>query len=433
MMYKLFYDTLPGNRVSYETLTKLDENFRKSLWTVPGHIHHFMNTLGIEFSWTSNINDPDVVVIVEIDSADATVTKTVLEYASKTYKKSIVVSPTEPPPADLFLDTLKELYPNVLYVCLGDHKFKHDLKNFALFPFLLIRSLSLSSNINLYHFNNCNFLTSKKQYMFNHLSNFWSPNKYHMHYTIKNYFQHATNSNPILSYKPINWPSNKNIARLNSNIKIFESMKEWILEINKSPIFSSLYPYEDYISRADTKSIDHYRIEQVNGDRSFDVNNLYHPATIYKDSYISVVTEVVKGRIEYNPWKSVAYNYISEKTLQPILHGHIFVVNAPDNYSTKYLRDTLGFELYDEIFDYNDIEDTYVPKCENSSEYYTAYKIISQLNNFTPDLIFDNAKLIAEKIQYNKSVLTNSNSKLRQDLKHEFIKILETYRDMNNE
>ena len=69
--------------------------------------------------------------------------------------------------------------------------------------------------------------------MFNHLSNFWSPNKYHMHYTIKNYFQHATNGNPILSYKPINWPSNKNIARLNSNIRIFELMKEWILEINK--------------------------------------------------------------------------------------------------------------------------------------------------------------------------------------------------------
>ena len=210
-------------------------------------------------------------------------------------------------------------------------------------------------------------------------------------------------------------------------------MKKWMKNICEIPVFSSLFPYEDYINKADPQHADHYRIESIAGDKQHDMNNWFHPPHVYSNSHISLVTEVPSAKLEYSTGISTEYNYISEKTVQPILHGHIFIVNAPNNYSTQYLQGTLGFELYNELFDYGKIEDTFIPNCLDLSLFYTSYKIIEQLNNFKTELIFDNAKQIAEKIQYNKSMLTNPNSKLRQRLKEEFTKILEIYKNLDRD
>jgi hypothetical protein len=296
---------------------------------------------------------------------------------------------------------------------------------------MIIRSVALIANIPLHHLMNCNLLTSKKQFLFNHLSNFWAHNKYHTHYTIKNHFNFDSDRRALLSYKPI-YISNAE-QRLNQNAAEFDNMKKWMKNICEIPVFSTLFPYEDYINKADPQHADHYRIESIAGDKQHDINNWFHPPHVYSNSHISLVTEVPSATLEYSTGISTKYNYISEKTVQPILHGHIFIVNAPNNYSTQYLQGTLGFELYNELFDYGKIEDTFIPNCLDSSLFYTSYKIIEQLNNIKPELIFDNAKQIAEKIQYNKSMLTNPNSKLRQRLKEEFTKILETYKDINCE
>lgn len=426
-MYKLYYDKLPGTRVSSQFLNETIKNFRQLTWTKSSSIDIFLSFLGIDYLWTDNAADSDAIVILEIDSASDQI-ENVFDHASKTYKKSIIISTTEPCLYNLHADRISKKYPNVLYVSVGDHSLNFKLDNFFLFPFFLLRPHSLLTQINLYHLDMCNLLTSAKPYVFNHLSNFWSPNKYHMHYTIKNYFEKKDSA--LISYKPINWPGNKSKERLVSNLAILEKMKLWIAEINKRPIFYNLYPYEDYINRADPTHIDHYRIEKISGDTYFDINNLSHPLKIYTDTHLSLVTEVIKGRVSFEDDRSLSYNYISEKTVQSILHGHLFVVNASDRYHTDYLQKTLGVELYDEIFDFADIEDTDVPKCQNSSEYLTAYKIISQLNDFRPECIFDNAKSIAEKIQFNRNLLINPGSKLRSNLKQSFIDILEHYRNL---
>lgn len=429
-MYRLYYDTLPGDRVDSKFLHNNIQRFKQSIWIRSGSIHHFLSFLGIEYTWTNNINDPDAIVVIEIDSADTEDALDIIKHASQTYTKSIVVSTTEPS-VNIHVDVLADLYPNVIYLSAGDYTLNSSLENVLLFPFFLVRPQTLLTMVHIHHLEMCNFLTSKKQYVFNHLSNYWAPNKYHAHHTIKKYFNQSPSNKALISYKPIDYPGNKSIARTSSNLLILDMMKSWISYINTKGNFAELYPAEEYINYADPAHPDHYRIERIKGDSHFHFDMLQHPVTVYKDSYLSLVTEVIKGRLHYSNGKNVSYHFISEKSMQPILNGHLFVVNAPDKFHTAYLRDTLGFELYDEVFDYNRIEDTYVHECDGASEYLTAYNIINQLNNFNPECIFNNASLLAEKLHYNRNLLTNPYSKLRLKLRQEFINILERYRDLN--
>jgi hypothetical protein len=426
-MYKLYYDRLPGCRISSKQVTSIIKN-KHWAWTKSSSIDVFLSFLGIDYSWTDNVNDRDALVIIEIDSAHTNV-EAVFEYASKTYKKSIIVSTTEPALFNIEADRISRVYPNVMYLCAGDFTLNFTLGNVFLFPFVLIRPLTLLAQVKMHHLDMCNLLTSKKPYVFNHLSNMWAPNKYHMHYTIKKYVRNP--SIGLTTYKPIDWLEDKSQDRLNLSLEILDNLRPWIAEINKRPIFADLYPLEDYINRADPSYWNHYKIEQLRGDTHFDTKTLAHPFTIYRDTHLSLITEGIKGRITFEEKPSLTYHYISEKTVQPILQGHLFVVNAPDRFHTEHLKDTFGFELYDELFDYADIEDTDVPRCANSSQYLTAYKIISQINEFDPACIADNAKVIAEKIHYNKQLLVNSSSKLRQNLRQEFVNILEHYRAMD--
>lgn len=432
-MFKLYYDTLPGQRLDQDILALKNPEFEKGLWTkAGGQIHNFMSLLGIDYKWTNNPNDDDVLIIFEIDSASASTTEAILKYASETYKKSIVVSPTEPPPAGLKLDNLAQKFPNVLYVCLGDYNVISILKNFALFPFMTIRALSTATNIEFhYRLSDCCNIKSNKPFMFNHLANFWSFRKYHMHYTLKRYFTQTLNRRAMYSYKPIFWDEKDHNPRLEDNLHLLEHLKVWWREVNNAaPVIAELYPYDDYINSADPDHKDHFKIERLKNDKRFDINNLNHPLPIYRDTHISVISEVTKGRLEFTHNEDIAYSYITEKTIQPLLHGHLFIVNAPDKYSTSYLHAQLGFELYDEIFNYTDIEDIYVDNCADASEFLTAFKIVEQLNNLRNQQIFDNAKILAEKILYNKNMLTSPGSKLRKQLRENFISILEKYRDL---
>lgn len=425
-MYRLYYDRLPGCRLDNNFLKKTIKN-QNWTWTKSSSIDSFLSFLGINYLWVDNVNDNDTLIVLEIDSANENV-EAVFEYASNTYKKSIVVSTTEPALYNLHSDRISTIYPNVLYLCAGDHTLNFKLGNIFLFPFPLIRPITSLAQLKIHHLDVGDSLTSSKPFVFNHLSNWWSPNKYHMHYTIKNYLTNQAAA--LISYRPINWPGNKNKDRLASNLTVFENMKTWIAEINKRPIFADLYPLNDYINRADPSHLDHYRIQKLKIDTEFNFQTLAHPSKIYNDTHMSLVTESIKGRVCFEKGLDVEYNYISEKTVQPIMQGHLFVVNSPDRFHTEHLKNTCGFELYDEVFDYEDIEDTDLPRCENSSQYLTAYKIITQLNKFDPQSIADNAKVIAEKIHYNKNLLVNPDSALRIKLKQEFIAILEHYINM---
>jgi hypothetical protein len=133
---------------------------------------------------------------------------------------------------------------------------------------------------------------------------------------------------------------------------------------------------------------------------------------------------VPTGKLWFSDNTFTEYNYISEKTLQPILHGHIFLVNANNQFNTTYIRDSLGFEIFNEIFDYADIE-------QHSSQYMTSHNIINQLNRFDSGSISDNAKQIAEKIHHNRDLVINPNSKLRQQLTAAFVDILDRSRELD--
>jgi len=424
-MYKLYYQDFPGNRLDQQHLLDTVPNYKSGLWDETGHIHTFMSFLGIEYQWTKDRNDPDAVVVLEVDSAPASVTAAVIEHASKTYKRAIVMSATEPPPPGLLMDVMAKQYPNVLFVASGDHLFVSPTENFVAFPFFALRPMTVASQLAVHFIPDCNRLTAQKQFVFNHLSRFWAPNKYHMHYTIKNHFAHVRSKRALVSYRPIDWVEACGNARKNINLRDLDRIRTiHKLESNGDPSLNQLYPIEDYINRTNPEHADCYPAELIERDSYFNNRVLSHPRQAYTDCHLSLVTEVPKGRVELSNGTSVGYNYISEKTVQPILHGHIFLVNGTDGYNTRYIRDTMGFEIFDEVFEYADIE-------KNNSSYMTAYNIIAQLNQFNPECISDNASVIAEKIHHNRDLLTNPNSRLRQQLKQSFVNMLEKYRNLN--
>lgn len=423
-MYKLYYDTMPGNRVGFDYLSKNVLGYATRLWDTTGSVHIFMSMMGIDYRWTTDLLDPDTVVIMEIDSVPSAAAAEVIEYASKKYARSIVMSTTEPPMPNLYFDRMAKLYPNVLFVANGNHKFVPTEKNIAVFPFFLLRPLSVACQTEVHHIADCGYLTKRKPHVFNHLSRFWAPNKYHMHYTIKQHYAHPSGTSALTSYMPLNYGEDQSEIRQKINRDGFIRMRHHHrIESESEPEIATLYPIEHYINCADPGHAHHFQREKINGDKYFDSHILTHPKKIYTDSYLSLVTEVPTGKIFKSDNTFTEYNYVSEKTVQPILHGHVFLVNANKGFNTVHIKQELGFEIFEELFDYAAIDRT--------AQMLSSYHIIQQLNQFDPHCIFDNAAVIAEKIHHNRDQLINPNSSLRRSISQAFVNILEKSKGLN--
>jgi hypothetical protein len=247
-----------------------------------------------------------------------------------------------------------------------------------------------------------------------------------MHYTIK---EHSTVPN-IISYRPLNWDcahSNRQIIMKNSH-EILKTVHKSLCEKNEK--YSNIYPFEDYINKCTPDHPDMYLEEVIDNDpltTNYHIGSkmLVHPVEIYQNSYISLVSEIGYTAFLSNG-KNVHHYNISEKLMQPILNNHIFIVNDAPGYNTKYLKNKLGFEIFEEIFDYDFIESGNTEEID-----FTAYNIVQNLNKFKPEMIFDNSKIIAEKIHYNRNLVINPNSSLRKMLKNAFEDILNKYLEMD--
>jgi hypothetical protein len=430
-VYKLYYDTFPGNRVFQEKLSVIPE-YNNGLWyfNKSGNIDNLISLMGIKYNWTNDFKDPNSIVIIEIDSQPSDVVLKIFDMVSRNFSKAIIMTATEPNTSHFDFDGIKKKYPNILFVCNGDHYLNDLFDNIALFPFYLLRLISFSTEMKIHNLKDLNFLTNKKPAVFNHLSKHWTPLKYKMHYTIKKY-SHVPN---LVSYRPINYDKS---IRYHLSMDLYNQLKETHKKLcNNNEKYSSIYPYDDYINKCTPDHLSAYPPEFIKND-PINKNNfigstiLKHPFIIYQNSYISLVTEIEEGKVLLNN-KYTRYYNISEKVIQPILNNHIFAVNGLKGYHTEYLKNKLGFEIFDEIFDYNSIDKDYVEKTEYFGEInFTPYNIMQELNKFKPEMIFDNSKIIAEKIHYNRDLVINPNSSLRQMLKNAFEDILNKYLKMD--
>jgi len=487
MTYKLYYDTLPGNKLLLQELGYNIKNYVNGFWRKTSTIPNMMTALGINYKWTNDINDPDAIPIIEIDSQPPDIIHQILNIASKKFKKSIVVSATEQPLPETvaLIPSFKKLYPNVLLSFGGNPALNFKSSNVFFYPYYLLKPFTFDITMRVYNDVDCHGMYDSKKYIFNHLSKAWTGNKYLTHYTIKNYFnneQHIAkhqNSGALLTYRTMDKIDVK--ERRENSYALIERLKsnmEYMGDIEPSGMYKKLYPAEHYVNCADVDHPDCYPSEELPEDPIHNLDNvgmltLAHPPKIYEDTHISLITEieelhwdseyfaknlgfskenpnpmaleqkcidfeekivnpeistdVLKEKNFLSPTTVINY-FISEKTVQPILNKHIFIVGnsniAACNYNTAFIRDYLGFEIFEEIFDYQ--------KIENGSNWLTTYRTIEQLNEFKEEMIFDNAKVLAEKLHYNRDLIANPNSELRQKLKKWFTEdLLNKFLELN--
>lgn len=471
MTYKLYYDTLPGNKLMINRLSRHIKDFTTGLWRGTSVIQDMMTVLGIDYKWTNNAKDPEAIVVIEVESQPPEILHKIINMASNTYKKCIVACTTEQPCIETIeaLPSIQKLHPNVLITFGGNPELNFKSSNMVFYPYYLLKPFIFDISVKLHNELNCNGLTSSKPYIFNHLSRMWAREKYHTHYTIMNHFERKYNKDrgygAMLSYRPINFLGDAG----DRHQKALEGLKYLAIENDKRGddpltrgLYKELYPTKDYINRADPNYPDHYGLLKLYDDPMYDdegnmldvgMRDLAHPIGVYSRSHIALVTEIecaewdstylakglgfshenpnpltIKEKSKSTP-STVFNSFISEKTVQPILNKQIFIVGNTDlingSYNTDFLKRCLGFELFEEVFDYQDIE--------NENKFLTTAKVIEQLNNFKEEVIFDNARVLGEKLHYNRDLMANPNSELRKKLKKWFVEdLLDKFLEMDS-
>lgn len=430
-MYKLYYDSFPGNRVLFDKLVEKVPSSRNYFWQ--GNISFFasiLTTLGVEYEYVSNTKDPDTIVVVDIDSQSNENIFKIIEIVSKEYKKAIVAISTELPTgfdAEYVKNHVASIYPNVFLVFTGDHVFNKELlstSNLMVFPFYLINSLTRNIHVKYHCIPNCNLITSEKKYDYNHLMCNWTFAKYHMHYALHEYTeswrQLFSYQPPLITSKSLKIETDG--AKALTFIQFNQTTTEYnmLVGLDDTGLYRKVFPKKDFLSRIKPFSINGFIEKRLDkdpmhlGDPTVGMLNLTHPEQVYKDCHLSVISET-PGYNYYldNTAENVHCNVITEKTMQPILNGHIFIAHSWGNpdYNSNYIKETLGFEIFNEIFDYDSISNS----CNGA---IAAYNIATQLSTFKKEMIFDNSKIIAEKLAYNLNRILNPNSGLRKDLKN---------------
>lgn len=118
-------------------------------------------------------------------------------------------------------------------------------------------------------------------------------------------------------------------------------------------------------------------------DKDSDLGKQFRIPNKYFESFIDIVNET-----------SIEIPFITEKTWKPLLLGRPFIVNGCMGY--HHLLKKLGFELYDEIFDY---------EFDFKNLEYRIFSIANQVADLKEKDFTQLYKKLLPKIKYNQNVL----------------------------
>ena len=104
--------------------------------------------------------------------------------------------------------------------------------------------------------------------------------------------------------------------------------------------------------------------------------------------------------------------------MHPLLNCQPFVANGCIGYNDS-LQKEFGFQIYDELFDHSFDEE--------ESMFKRAEMIAKQAQSFDRAVLCDNLKTVAEKVQYNKNLLTNRNSSLFVKFRNVMLEYIDRY------
>lgn len=415
-MYKLYYDSIgpADQRVDFYQLREQFNFYENGLWQNRSSITSLLSQIGIPTLYTQDKNDG--IVIHEIDSIyNKESLYTILKFISEKYHKSLVVSTTESFNNNYDFIELKKTFPNLKFLCNGDHTLDNlPSDNLYLFPFFIHRPTGPLSHLKVHNRNNIIFSQrpQKIYHIYNHLSYQWRTNKYITHYMITNYSWLYKKRKVILSYQPVELSQRpytlaETISRLNV---IHRTDKEYVQLKNDA---------EKFLGGVDDSSeyfLD--SIELPEDRKRHDVFELYHPLHIYTNCFFSLITEVNLHKLNFGDVK-VPNHFISEKTVQPIANMGLFLNTGCSGFN-NYMKNTLGFEIFEEVFDYSH---DYFEK----DELFQSYNLIKNLDSLTDQHFYDNEKTLFEKIVHNKDLLYNPMGPLHVNLREKMKTVLDDF------
>jgi len=370
---KLYYDAFPGKKLCYDFIK---HNIRSySEWQTGRYqFHDILNELSIPWEWT---DDPKQgIVVTEIESTAPENIPLFLDYFDQKFDKYIVLSMTEPRytfVSDKQHDVFKR-YPNAFFMDVSSATtcdFSLNQKKYLQFPFFIFRCTSSTINGMLCHGEHQMEKPESKLYDFNHLSYNCRFEKFVSHYHLHEKYKLT---NCLFTYRPQLGTANESIR----DAIMFHGEK---YNIDPATI-------HDMIRKLDDEPFEELTLPE---DTMFNSNLRQHPVELYEDTCISLITESYHHDDVF---------FITEKTIQPIMNSHPFIVNGSTGFN-QFLSDQ-GFALYDELFDYSFDS---MPSMVNRADF-----IAKQAANFDRSVLIDNITTVVHKVQHNKNLLTNRNS-----------------------
>ena len=240
-----------------------------------------------------------------------------------------------------------------------------------------IRMINNSINeVKVYPYNN--LLNCDRPNTFNSLKFRWTVDKFYAHYLIN---KHKLTGDAICTYQRPTAISSELVDSVISN---------WHNNKDKA----EKYHIYDFLMNAQTQTLGPH-------DTEFHVVKRAQPQSIFHETFFSLVSENVNISSNNNKF------YVSEKTLYPLINNHPFVCLANKNHH-KFMVE-LGFELYDNLFDYSfDSIDADTLRFEN---------LIKQLVDFSGQFYKENLNKTVAITAKNVYNINNMNSSLWTILK----------------
>lgn len=388
---KLYYNNVPGQNLHDDDMLIWQGSNTTSF-------HHILNTLGLDYEWTTNPHEGIVVLDIGSTSFDSEYDKLikVIDRYSADYGKFLLFTSQEPINKN-WIDFLETNYPNIFIM---DIKYAiQDKGKYIPFPAFFARMNNNILNEVIPHAQINLTDVDKKTFKFHNLKYRWTHDKFYTQYYLDEY--DLINDNIITYQNP-----SKFDLESGEYIELDPKLRSDVLLTDKS------ITADNNLLRKMVSALETFDSPDLVNDKEFNVVRRFHPQYIYDLSYFSLVNENLNKT-------DVDHFYISEKTLYPMLVGHPTLIIG-NQWHNEYMAD-LGFLIYDELFDYS------FDQISNDLERIDA--VVNQASIFSPEEYVTNIDTVIKKVEHNKYNLTNNNSKLWTKLRQTMTTNLEKYND----
>ena len=418
MSFKLFYNIAPTkNTISNAEPNELsfiwndNDNFGISLGRTD--IHDMFDVLGMDYEWSESEKDSLVFVNVGSISHQSERFEQVVKETSEKYKKAIIYTSQEPWQLN-YIEKILDKYENII---LMDNSVpvegKQLLDRYKPFPFMILRMLSIPSNIMMvYPQLNYNRIKQK----FNCLLWNWRIEK---HICLSYLKKKKIDINNVITYKKYNEDL---IAQDNVIKRIEEFFKGWGSEHDEDKKQMMNYSKKLISSLEDLNLVDDIKLEPIFPSINSSFRAL--PRCVYESTAFSLVCESFSGSSWDFDENQQAYfkdsqAFITEKTLFPLMNGHPWLTFGEHDFHKA--MESYGFRVHDELFDMSFDSET---NTLNRIEQITNIVKDTDLEFLSKSLIYNKSET-HKKILHNKYQMFNKNSFLWKKLKLQFTKYMD--------